>query len=94
MALEAVVVNSANWIVSYYLSCANAAFDKSTYVASLVIFLLYGHYPLTVDDVVTSELWLRVAYGAYLEPSSQVKLRYAFSPLCSRQLLPMSSSSL
>ena len=58
MALEAVVVNSANWIVSDYLSCAKAAFGKSAYVASLVIFLLKRHYPLAIDDVVACELWL------------------------------------
>ena len=40
MALEAVVVNSANWIVSDNLPCPKATFGKSTYVASLVIFLL------------------------------------------------------
>ena len=65
MALEAVVVNSANWIVSDYLSCAKSSFGKSAYVASLVIFLLQGHYPLAFDDVVASELWIRVANGAY-----------------------------
>ena len=94
MALEAVVVHSANWIVSDYLSCPKAAFCKTTYVASLVIFLLQRHYPLTIDDVVACELWLRVAYGAYLEPSSQVKLRQALGPPGGGQLLPMSASSL